>query len=149
MAKTKITDFGSRVCVGSERNEHTVPALGDGTFGKPGNLCAIDPATGRIVGADVGALEQFIGILKESPITGSETVVVQDVPCALIEPKSGHRYRIRIDDVGATLKSGHSVKFGANAGFAIKTTNLLDPGVIGRINLEALTGDTVVEVTWK
>ena len=148
MAKTKITDFGSQVCVNDE-NEHSVPALGDGTFGIPGDLCAIDPATGRIVGADVGALEQFIGILKESPITGTEIVIVQDVQCRLIEPKSGHRYRIRIDDVGATLKVGHSAKFGANAGKAVKTTNLLDPGVIGRLNLEALNGDTVVELTWK
>jgi len=148
MAKTKITDFGSRICVGPEKNEHMVPALGDGTFGIPGDLCAIVNTTGRIVGADVGGLEQFIGILKESPLTGTETVIVIDIPCTLIVPKSGHRYRIRCDDVGATLKVGHSMTFGANPGKAVKTATIL-AGFLGRINLEAITGDTVVEVTWK
>lgn len=147
MAKTKISDLGSSVCV-DDQNEKYVPALGNGSA-IPGEFCAIDPATGKVVGSDVGALEQFVGILMESKITGTETAIVDAIPCKLVVPKSGHGYRGRIDDVGATLKHGHSIKFGANAGYAVKTTNLLDPGVLGQLSLEALNGDTVVEFTWK
>lgn len=147
MGKTKISDFGSQVCV-NEDNEHTVPALGDGTFGIPGDLCAINPTNGRIVGSDVGGLEQFVGILKESKITGTETVIVIDVPCMLIVPKSGHRYRIRCDDLGATVKVGHGMKFGPNPGKALKEGTIL-LAVLGRLNMEGLTGDTVCEITWK
>jgi hypothetical protein len=147
MAKTELKDLGNRVCVGSERNEHTIPALGNAAA-IPGDLCAIDPANGRVVGSDVGALEQFQGILKESPITGTETAPGADVPCTLVVPKSGHRYRIRCDDLGATVKTGHGLKFGANAGKALKEATLL-LAVLGRLSLEGLTGDTVCEMTWK
>ena len=147
MAKTKISDLGSGILV-DDQNEKFVPALGNGSA-IPGEFCAIDPSNGRVVGTDVGALEQFIGILMESKITGTETAIVTDIPCKLVIPKSGHGYRCRIDDPSATLKHGHSIKFGANAGYAVKTTNVLDAGVIGQLSLEALTGDTVVEFTWK
>ncbi len=146
MAKTHIYDLGSKVCVNDE-NEHKVPALGDGSR-IPGDLCAIDPSNGRVVGSDVGALEQFVGILKESPVTGTETAIVAGIPCSLIVPKSGHRYRINCDDVGATLKVGHGMKFGANPGKAVKEATLL-LSFIGRLHLEALNGDTVVELVWK
>lgn len=147
MAKTKISDLGSSVCV-DDQNEKYIPALGDGTFGIPGDLCAINPANGRIVGSDVGALEQFLGILMESKITGTETAIVQDVPCKLVVPKSGHNYRIRCDDLGGTVKAGHALTFGANPGKALKTATLIT-GFIGRLALEGLNGDTVCEMTWK
>jgi len=146
MAKTKISDLGSSVLV-DDQNEKFVPALGDGTFGIPGDLCAINPANGRIVGSDAGGLEQFVGILMESKITGTETVIVQDVPCKLVVPKSGHGYRIRCDDLGATVKVGHSITLGANPGKALKAATVLE-GFFGRLALEGLTGDTVCEVTW-
>lgn len=145
MAKTKISDLGSQICV-DDLDEHSVPALGNGTA-IPGDLCAIDPANGRVVGSDVGALEQFVGILKKSEITGTETAIVADVPCSLVVPKSGHRYRIRCDDLGATVKVGHGLKFGANAGKALKEATLL-LAMLGRLSLEGLTGDTVCEMTW-
>ena len=146
MAKTQLKDLGSSVSVSGE-DEHTIPALGDGTA-IPGDLCYIDPADGKAKGTDVGAQEFFSGILKESPITGTETAPVAGVQVRLVQPKSGLRYRIRVDDLGATVKHGASIKFGANAGKAVKTTNVLDPGIIGRLSLEGLNGDTVCEVTW-
>lgn len=145
MAKTKISDLGSSVLV-DDRDEKLVPALGNGSA-IPGELCAIDPSNGRVVGSDVGALEQFVGILMESKITGTETAIAQDIPCKLVVPKSGHGYRIRCDDLGATVKHGHSMKFGANPGYAVKEATLL-LGFIGRLALEGLTGDTVCEMTW-
>jgi len=149
MTKTKISDLGSSVCV-DDQNEKMIPALGNGAA-IPGELCAVDPANGRVIGTKVAGNgnEVFSGILMESKITGTETAIVTDIPCKLVVPKSSHGYRIRIDNPAATLKTGHPVKFGANEGYAVKTTNILDPGVIGRISLEAVTGDTVVEINWK
>ena len=59
MAKTELKDLGSSVCVNDE-NEHTVPALGDGTA-VPGDLCYIDPSDGKAKGSDVecGSTEIF------------------------------------------------------------------------------------------
>ena len=147
MAKTKITDLGSSVCV-DDQNEKFVPALGDGTFGLPGNLCYIVAANGRIAGADVGTAEFFVGILMESKITGSETVIVQDVPCKLVVPKSGHNYRIRCDDLGATVIVGNAMTFSTTVYKGEKAATILT-GFLGRLALEGLTGDTVCEVTWK
>ena len=147
MAKTKISDLGSSVCV-NDQNEEYVPALGDGTFGIPGDLCYIVAATGLIAGSDVGGAEFFVGILMESKITGTETAIVASVPCTLVVPKSGHKYRIRCDDQGATVIVGNAMTFGANPGKAVKTATIL-AGFLGRLSLESLTGDTVCEVTWK
>ena len=146
MTKTKISDLGSSVCV-DDQNEKYVPALGNGV-GIPGDLCAIDPTNGRIVLTATAIIEQFIGILKESPLTGTETAPAADEPCTLIVPKSGHRYRIRCDNVGATLKVGHGMKFGTTAGKALKEATVLLAN-LGKLSLGAFTGDTVVEVTWK
>lgn len=144
MAKTKLSDLGSSVCV-NKLNEHFVPALGNNA-GIPGDLCAIDPANGRIVLTATAIIEQFVGILMEDKITGTEAAIATDIPCKLVEMKSGHRYRIRCDDVGATLKVGHGVKIGTTAGKALKEATALLAS-LGRINLEALTGDTVIEIT--
>jgi len=145
MAKQKISDLGSSVCV-DDQNEKMVPALGNGV-GIPGDLCGIDPANGRIVLSATAIIEQFVGILMESKITGTETAIVADIPCKLVVPKSGHGYRIRCDDLGATVKVGHAMKFGTTAGKALKEATLLLGG-LGRLALEGLTGDTVCEVTW-
>lgn len=146
MAKTDLKDLGSRVCVGPERNEHTIAALGNAA-GIPGDLVAIDPANGRIVLSATAIIEQFQGILKESPITGTETAPGADIPCTIVVPKSGHRYRIRCDDLGATLKTGHGMKIGTTAGKALKEATAL-LAMLGRLSLEGHTGDTVCEVTW-
>ena len=146
MAKTKISDLGSSVCV-DDQNEKMVPALGDGA-GIPGELCYIIAASGKIGGCDVGDKEFFVGILMESKITGTETAIVDGTPCKLVVPKSGHNYRIRCDDLGATVIVGNAVTFGANPGYAVKAATILT-GFLGRLALEGLTGDTVCEVTWK
>lgn len=147
MAKTELKHLGSSVCV-DDQNEKYIPALGDGTFGIPGDLCYIVPGTGRIAGSDVGAAEFFSGILMESKITGTETVIVQDVPCKLVVPKSGHNYRIRCVALGDTDEVGSGVTFSATAGKAETTDVTLALSKIGRLALEGLVGDEVVEITW-
>jgi len=146
MAKEKISDLGSSVCV-DDQNEKFVPALGNGAA-IPGDLCAIDPTNGRVVLSATGIIEQFVGILMESKITGTETLIATDIPCKLVIPKSGHGYRIRCDNLGATLKVGHAMLHGTTAGKAKKEAALITAGILGRLSLEGLTGDTVCEVTW-
>lgn len=147
MAKTKLSDLGSSVLV-DDQDEKLVPALGDGTFGVPGDLCFIAPATGRVAGSDVGAFEFFVGILMESKITGTETVIVQDVPCMLVVPKSGHAYRIRIIAAGDTDEIGSGIVFSATPGKAETTDQTLANSKIGRASLEILVGDTIAEIIW-
>ena len=147
MAKTKISDLGSSVCV-DDQDEKLVPALGDGTFGIPGDLCYVVEANGRIAGADIDAAEFFQGILMESKLTGTEAIIAQDVPCMLVVPKSGHNYRIRINIATNTDEVGGGVTFSTTAGKAETTDLTLILSFIGRIALEVLTDDTVAEITW-
>ena len=146
MAKTKISDLGSSVCVDLQ-NEKFVPALGNGTA-VPGDLCYIDPATGRVAAADIAANEFFGGILMESKITGTETAIVADVPCKLVVPKSGHNYRIRANVIAATDDElGLGVTFSTTAYKAQSGTTLI-LSKIGRLAASAVVDDTVCEITW-
>lgn len=146
VAKTTIKQLGSKICVNDE-NEHLVPALGDGA-GVPGDLCAIIAATGKIQGSDVGAIEEFVGILKEDPVTGTETAIPDGTPCSLIVPKSGHRYRIRILDAGTNKEVGNSITFSATPYKAEAAATILT-GFLGRLSLPYVDDDTVCEVVWK
>lgn len=146
MAKTELKDLGSSVLVDDE-NEHFIPALGDGAS-IPADLCYIDPSDGKAKGSDVGAQEFFSGIMMESPITGTETAIVAGVQAKLVVPKSGHRYRIRCIAAGDTDEVGGGVTFSATAGKAETTDVTLANAKCGRINLEVLVGDTIVEVVW-
>lgn len=153
MAKTKITDLGSSVCV-DDQDEKMVPALGIGGAGIPGDLCGITRTTGKIFGSDIdaGAGEFFVGILMESKITGTEAIIGVGIPCKLVVPKSGHNYRIRCVNVAETAEVGSGLSFSTTAYKAERTKGVLTTLIlafIGRLALEALTGDTVCEMTWK
>jgi len=144
-AITKISELGSKICVDDE-NEHLVPALGNGT-GVPGDMCGIDAANGRITGVQDGTDENFVGILKESPVTGTETAIVADVPCSLIVPKSGHRYRIRCLNTVDTQEAGYPLGFSATA---YKMDTIGDAEIaVARLSIaKKEDNDTVAEVVW-
>ena len=146
MSKTNLKDLGSKVAVGPDQDEHLIPALGNGTA-VPGDLCYRDPATGKLLGSDVGAAEFFEGILKESPITGTETAIVTDVKCSLIVPQSNHRYRVRCNDMGANKETGDGVLFSSTAYKAdIGSTLIL--AFLGRLTMPYVDNDTVCEMVW-
>lgn len=148
MAKTKLSDLGSSVCV-DDQNEKYIPALGN-AGGVPGDLCAIAAATGKIAGTQIGTLESFAGILMESKITGTETAPGDGIPCKLVVPKSGHNYRIRCNVVAAAADEvGDGVTFSTTAYKAETTDITIILGFLGRLALEAAVGDTIIEVTWK
>ena len=149
MPKTKISDLGSSVCV-DKNNERFIPALGNGSS-VPGDLVYIDPANGRVAGADKTTAAFFQGFLMESVITGTETAIVADVPCKVVVPKSGHEYNIRITIVAAeTDKAGSGVIFHDDAGKGETTMagSTLALSKIGRLTLDALVGDTVARINY-
>lgn len=147
MAKTKLSDLGSKVCV-NDLNEHFRPALGNASC-IPGDLCGITAADGKVTGSQIGGVESFAGILMEDKITGTEAVPAAAAPCMLVVPKSGHRYRIRCNVVAAAADEvGDGVTFSTTAGKAETTDLTLILSKLGRLSLEAAVDDTVIEVTW-
>lgn len=146
MAKTDLADLGSSVCV-DDQDEKYIPALGDGSL-LPGTLCSVIPGTGKVQGADVGALEFFSGILMESKITGPDAAPADGIPCKLVVPKSGHGYRIRILAATNTDEIGTGVTFSATPGYGETTDTTLALSKIGRLSLEVLVNDTVCELNW-
>lgn len=145
MAKTTLRELGTSVIVSSDGDEEIIVALGDGTA-VPGDLVAI-LATGKVVGTDVAAVEDFTGILLEAPITGTETAIVDGIKCSVVIPKSGHRYRIRILDQNADLEIGHPLTFSGTPGKATTgATAIL--GKIGTVARPCPDDDTVVEMRW-
>lgn len=148
MAKTKISDLGSKIAVGPDQDEHLIPAIGNGTA-VPGDLCFRDPATGKLLGSDIdaGAGEFFEGILKEHPVTGTETAIPDGTLCSLIAPKGGHRYRIRCNDMGADREVGDGVTYSTTVYKAdVGTTLLLSK--IGKLTMPMPDNDTVCEMAW-
>lgn len=143
MAKNNLSDLGSQVCVNDE-NEHIVPALGNGAA-IPGDLCGINPDTGQIILTQGETYEGFVGILKESKITGTETAIVAGVPCSLVVPKSGHRYRVRTIDLNKDWNVGFEMIPSGTAG---KMEGGGHFPTIAKLSLKYIDDDTVAEVTW-
>lgn len=145
MAKTKISDLGSGVCVNDD-DEHYVPALGNGVA-VPGDACYRDPTTGRVVGTDEGAADFFEGFLMEDPITGTEAAPAADVPCRLVVPKSNHRYRVRTLDLAANKETGQGMDFSATA-YKMDAAASINVA-IATLNMPYVDDDTVAEITWR
>lgn len=149
MTKTKISDLGSSVCV-DDQNEEFIPALGNGSA-VPGDMCYIDPSNGRLLGVDEGAADLFGGILMESKITGTETAIVTDIPCKLVVPKSGHKYRVRTlpDASGATtdLQIGQGMDFSATA-YKVDKAASINVAVM-TLTLVYIDNDEVAEINWR
>jgi len=147
MAITKISELGSKICVGPDQKEHFVPALGNGTA-IPGDMCGINAADGKVTGTkDEGnGDEDFVGILKESMITGTETLIPAATPCSLIVPKGGHRYRVRKLVNAAAKEAGFPLGFSATA---YKMDTIGDAELaVARLSISSAVNDTAVEVIW-
>jgi len=144
-AITKISDLGSTVCV-DDLEEHLRPALGNAAA-IPGDMCGIDAATGRVTGVNDGTDENFVGILKEDKVTGTETAIGTDVPCSLIVPKSGHRYRVRCLNTVDTQEEGYPLGFSATA-YKVDALADAELAVMRLSSPMKEDNDTVAEVVW-
>lgn len=143
MAKTKLSDLGSGICV-DDQNEKGIPALGDGTA-IPGDLCGINSTNGRVMGVHADDQESFVGILKEDKILGTEVAPVAGAPCMLVPPKSKHNYRIRTVE----LPDDYNVGQGMHPSMAVGKMTIWPhfPSTAG-LSLPWKAGDTVAEVMW-
>jgi hypothetical protein len=144
MVRTLIRDYGTSVIAGSDGDEEIIPALGDGVA-IPGDLVSI-LSTRKVAGSDVGVNEEFAGILMESQVTGTETAIVDGIPCDVVVPISGHRYRIRILDPGANKEIGYALTFSATAGKADAAADIIH--ALCTIAKPILDTETVAEVFW-
>ena len=145
MAITTLTEMGGRVSVGDYQKEHLVPALGNGTA-IPGDCCGLDPANGRVLAVDDGAIENFVGIMKENILTGTETAIVAGIPCSLIVPKKGHRYRVRKLVNAAAQEAGFPIGFSATP---YKMDTIGDAEIaVARLSISTVINDTICEVVW-
>ena len=144
-AITTIKELGSKVCV-DDLDEHLRPALGNAAA-IPGDMCGIDAATGRVTGVQDGTDENFVGILKEDKVTGTEDAIGTDVPCSLIVPKSGHRYRVRCLNTIDTQEEGYPLGFSATA-YKVDALTDAELAVMRLSSPMKEDNDTVAEVVW-
>lgn len=142
MVKTTLVEYGTSVIAGSEGDEEIIPAKGDGNA-LPGEFVAI-LSTGKVAGSDLGALEELIGILMESQITGMETAIVDAVPCDVVIPKSGHRYNVRCLDLNENAEIGFSLDISATPGYLDKAADVNN--AIARAAKPIADGDTVCQI---
>ena len=149
MVNTDLADLNATKIEMSSGGETRVDALADGNM-KPGALVGVTDATGKIVGCDIGASELFVGILDINIETDMDTAIVDAVPCKIIIPKSGRKYRIRTKDPGGAVTSGNVHKIADTAGNIEGATNT-GLGTAGSrcVNTRALAnGDTIGEYRW-
>jgi hypothetical protein len=144
MVRTLIRDYGTSVIASSDGDEEIIPALGNGVA-IPGDLVSI-ASTRKVAGSDVGANEEFAGILMESQITGTETAIGDGVPCDVVVPISGHRYRIRMLDPGADFEMGYALTFSATAGKADVAADIIH--ALCTAAKPVYDTETVAEVFW-
>lgn len=145
-ARTTIAQLGGKICV-NDRKEHLIPALGNNAA-KPGDMCGIDAADGKLKAVNDGTYEDFLGILKEHVLYGVDTAIPTNVPCSLIVPKSGHRYRVRIENSVDIEPVGTPLWFAAVA-YHLDETNAAAESCCARLSLPVLhNDDSVAEVTW-
>lgn len=145
MADTTLAALGSSVIVGPKNDEEIIPAEGNGSA-IPGDLVSIATASGQVVGADIGASELFVGILMEHPVLGTDTAITAALPCSIVRPISGHRYRIRCLDLGADTELGSPLDISATAGKADAAAD--GNNAMCNVSLPNTDNDTIVEVWW-
>lgn len=148
MANTKISHLGSRDIAISGLGEIRFPALGNAAC-KPGDLVGIVAADGKVKGSQIGTSELFRGILDDLPTIAENTAIPAGTPCSVIIPQPGHRYRVQIEDIGATtFDAGQPMGFSSTIGAMEDIAGLGTAGVHAVLNNGIVQTDTVAEITW-
>ena len=148
MVNTKISDLGSRKIALSGKEEIRVPAKGDGTS-KSGDAVGIAVTTGYAVRSDIGASELFIGILDDQPDMADDTAITAGKACSVIIPQSGHKYRVKMEDSGASQYKGQPLGFSDTAGAFEDVAALSTAGCVATLAKDIVDDDTVCEIYWR
>jgi hypothetical protein len=147
MAKTAISDLGTRIAVGNEP-ERLISALGNGVL-KAGNVVGINQTTKKIQALNPGTLELGIYIVNGDGKTAIDTALPDGLPLSLIVPKSGHTYRVFIADQGGAKYQGQAMKPNASAvGELTVNTTHATAGCVASLSKDIADDDLVAEVDW-
>ena len=146
MANTKLSDIGTSV-VGSAGAIKMVSALGDGTA-KAGDAVGI-LSTGKVVQADVGVSENFIGFLKERYDIDIDTAITDALPVQIVIPESGKTYNVLIEDPAGTELKGTPYLPSDTAGAHEAAAAITTAGVNSSLAKDVATGDLYGTIRWK
>lgn len=125
-----------------------VPALGDGTL-LPASLCSIDSATGKIVPAEEGATDEFVGLLEKRYDKTIDEAPDDGEAVDLIVPKQGHDYIVRVDSANtAAGHPGKPMELSETGNGELMDAADLGDNVMARLNREHESDDDFTIVTW-
>jgi len=142
MAKTKISDLGSRDIALSAGGEVRKSAIADGTA-KPGDLVGITDADGKAVQTGTGGVDYYTGILDNDYKTAEDTAIPVGTIVSIIIPRSGRLYRSKCLDFGGAAVQGAAVKLGT--GGAVTFDAAIENATFGYLNKAIVDDDTVCE----
>jgi len=161
MANTLMSTLGENP-QRSGGNEDIEPILGDGAV-KAGMLVG-KLSTGKAVAIDGIS---FLGIMDRSVTVDYDTAITDALLNNVIKPKSGRKYDVFIEDMGATVLKGAPLTFGLTTPGSLKLVETLastgtlnktieidtatdrnaDP-IIAYLDEDVITGDTVAHIVW-
>ena len=167
MANTLMSELGESPSR-SGGNENLEPILGDGAA-KAGMLVG-RLATGKAVAIDGDSATagiSFLGIMDRSVSVDYDTVITDALLNNVIKPKSGKKYSVFIEDMGATVLKGAPLTFGLTTAGSMKLVETLaatgtlnktieidtatdrpaDP-ILAYLDEDVITGDTVAKIEW-
>lgn len=145
---TLLSALGGSVSVDPDEGEVLIGALGDGTA-KAGWACGINATTGQVFGVNpTGNLDEFVGFLKEHPTIDLDTAITANLPCSLIVPKGGKRYRALIKDPASTIIAGEPMNWIAGTAGALDKVGDIESQHVARLSKGAVSGDTFAEIVW-
>lgn len=145
MANTTLQAIAPQVAL-SGGGETRISALGDGTA-KPGDAVGLTSA-GKVVQADLGASENFVGFLDIEITVDENTAIPDGDPCSIIVPKSGKAYAVHLEDPAATKIKGTPMGFSDTAGTLEFQAALNTAGVNSILDEDIASGDTYGKIRW-
>lgn len=157
MATTLLSQMGGIVCVDGRENELIFSAIADGVC-KPGHGVAILGAAGATLGDIIkhdvsGGDDRFVGILLPKYNTDCDSVNVNGEICEIVVPASGHKYNIKVVDMGAAAEGnvGTPVRFHATTDgeWLVGTTAIEVSNYCATVNKLTVDNDLFVEVIWR
>ena len=133
----------------SGADESYIPALGDGTA-KPGDFVGKVGATGKVVQADAGASELFIGILaaNRSDSVTVDTAIANGTPCHIVVPRSGRIYACHIEDPAGTEYAGQPYALSDTAGTFEAAATFSTAGVKAVLAKDVANADVYGVIRW-
>lgn len=142
------SDFATNSVCLDATEERKIPALGDGSL-LPGSLVTIIANTGKVDGADAGAVDELVGILEKRYDKSIDTAPADGESCDVIIPKQGHRYIVRVDSANTEAgNAGKPMELSATSNGEVMDAADLGDKSLCRLARDHDTDDDFTEVFW-